>query len=951
MPQIQALIAPPVSDDASKAKKKEGKDLHPYYKRPGKGHNHDCCDACGEGGDLLCCDKCPASFHFQCHDPPLDEADLPIGEWLCHACRMEASKTREAEQSSIKGDCRGRLRGVRREASDPTSPPPEKKSKRDPAAVGMEMLVQAAAMLNPRQFDLPRELTMSLPFPGTDKPIGLPRGPTRGRGAVVVKKKPYELDNGLVPLPVRTCFECRRSCRKAPLVACDYCPLLFHQDCLDPPLTSLPSGLWMCPNHPEQFLDNNLLTSCSASERVRLWDKYSGPIDQDAIKVEFIRKAHRRNPPFRFKVRLPPRNTVRVPEAVKAHYSCPPPLVPSLRTVLREEEAFASAAAAWKRCSGGSDCPLATACCCCSSSSSPPSSSSLPCGVAGPSHSAPETATSVPCAAHNDDHHHHHLEPWTSRNTATPAATAATPATPVKDEDEEDDDAEEDEEGCRGDVEMALLNGYSEVASQDIGGLTGKARGGAKGGKKSPSSAATPTLNGELRWEQGAGDAPLAGASSKGVDRSGIQSCPPAAALAGSCVSGCGVVGGGCRTPGSGGGSGGGGAAILQPRSGCPVTSVVRPTPAAVRSLSTSAPSPGAVQASPSSSTSSASPPASRRALATLAAQLEALLEATAPPGGGCGGGGAVTTGPDERLVRLLALQRLQQLLSSAPPPPPQPPPPPPPPPAPTQQPLPPPPTPCPLLVRTTPLLPTQPPPMPAPAPPPRVRARALLVPLAGRGPPCPMSYRTLSVGTGADNDVVLVRYGHCNFVSPKHAAIFFDETTQTYEMLNYSEHGTRVDNVMYSCDFSERPAASAGSGKATGECGGGGRSAAEELATAVRAELDRRRGVPSPPPGPDTPPRMAPDSGKEPRRCSCRGRSDLVGGGGGAGWEGTALITHGTLLRFGCLSFVFSVTDYAPVCAVPPPASQPATSARASLTSLTTTTAPAAAASSTAGP
>lgn len=40
----------------------------------------------------------------------------------------------------------------------------------------------------------------------------------------------HELDSqGLVPLPAATCFYCRRSCKKAPLVACDYCPLLFHQ--------------------------------------------------------------------------------------------------------------------------------------------------------------------------------------------------------------------------------------------------------------------------------------------------------------------------------------------------------------------------------------------------------------------------------------------------------------------------------------------------------------------------------------------------------------------------------------------------------------------------------------------------------------------------------------------------------------------------------------------------
>ena len=61
-------------------------DLHPYFKRPGKGHNHDCCDSCGEGGALICCDFCPASFHLQCHDPPLEDLDIPDGDWMCIKC-------------------------------------------------------------------------------------------------------------------------------------------------------------------------------------------------------------------------------------------------------------------------------------------------------------------------------------------------------------------------------------------------------------------------------------------------------------------------------------------------------------------------------------------------------------------------------------------------------------------------------------------------------------------------------------------------------------------------------------------------------------------------------------------------------------------------------------------------------------------------------------------------
>lgn len=37
-----------------------------------------------------------------------------------------------------------------------------------------------------------------------------------------------------------------------------------------------------------------------------------------------------------------------------------------------------------------------------------------------------------------------------------------------------------------------------------------------------------------------------------------------------------------------------------------------------------------------------------------------------------------------------------------------------------------------------------------------------------------------------------------CQFVSDRHACIFYDEQTNHYELLNYSEYGTVVDNCLY---------------------------------------------------------------------------------------------------------------------------------------------------------
>jgi hypothetical protein len=196
----------------------------------------------------------------------------------------------------------------------------------------LDQLIRAAKILNPRQFELPIEMIEHFPFPGTEKV----EPPKNGNRKPAKSRKLHELDSqGLVPLPAKVCYTCHKTCKKAPLIACDYCQLLYHQDCLDPPLTALPTGMWMCPNHAEKFIDWKLVSSASATERIKLWNKYGGNVDQDTVKSEFFRKVHRKYPPFRFKVHPKSREIAEVPEMIEYYYSHPISLLPSMKDTLR----------------------------------------------------------------------------------------------------------------------------------------------------------------------------------------------------------------------------------------------------------------------------------------------------------------------------------------------------------------------------------------------------------------------------------------------------------------------------------------------------------------------------------------------------------------------------------------------------------------------------------------
>lgn len=82
------------------------------------------------------------------------------------------------------------------------------------------------------------------------------------------------------------------------------------------------------------------MTSTSATERIKLWNQFSTCADHETIKTDFIRRVHRKNPPFRFKLKAKPRFCAEIPPMVEFHYKNPPPLLPSLKDVLRCERVY-----------------------------------------------------------------------------------------------------------------------------------------------------------------------------------------------------------------------------------------------------------------------------------------------------------------------------------------------------------------------------------------------------------------------------------------------------------------------------------------------------------------------------------------------------------------------------------------------------------------------------------
>lgn len=971
MEQIQTLLAPPKSEEVEKRSRKLVRDV----RRSGRATNHDTCDSCREGGDLLCCDHCPAAFHLQCCNPPLSEEMLPPGEWMCHRCNVRKKKREQKseqtngllERSSSKRSASPavelelnagplRLDGLppgagaagpglrvaqvrlldRRTSSRPSSRPgtptsntsstptpseeqndgEEEAAEPEDEVQGAELegatlsvptprllkrpfqlLIAAAMERNPTQFQLPSELTCTTALPGSSK--------RRRKEELLGKpfRRPqHELDsNGLVPLPVKVCFSCSRSCRLAPLIQCDYCPLLFHMDCLDPPLTALPAGKWMCPNHVEHLVLNQ--RSLSLSSRCQLFDQFQDRMSQHAVKLDFLRRVHRQNAPIRRTIHQHNKKTIKVPDAIKSQYQNPPPML--LPVGVRQLELVCSGVPdhqpskhltteaeqqEWLQDVIALQCNIMRHL---SIKQKAGSAASTLSSVTSSAEWVSEQKASTKSRVTSDDMK---TQPSLER-TSSPDPCLKPCSTP------------DDPQGAsfsRAPLTELGVCKCSMTPCQNCrkpnGPLAEERQPPKANGPVDCNNASDSCRQAELQHRLKPCTVPSDSAPSSGlVNHIGTETVKrePESTTEACAQKNC---------PS---------ALMIWPHGGQQnhrsqtefqgerMSSNEKPPHSLTSSAHSDTPPKGKQEHCPTKLGSSSPTPDIKAGPELVDSLLPSTLSSIANlsscmKDGKDEDGGIELDKLDAEMIKTLAWQRIQQLF-------------------PPKKPS----TPPPPVTSAAPKTPS-----PHPDSQKKVQARAVFYPLTGKGGAVSMCYRTLYIGSGADMDVCLTNYGHCNYISGKHACIFYDENTKHYELLNYSEHGTTVDNVLYSCDFSEKASPSPPSGlvaKVQGIIRRSKKREDDEGPNSVVGLLPTG-GVMS----------SQPQGGSE-LLCSCKASSSSLIGGSGAGWEGTALLHHGSYIKLGCLQFVFSITEFASK----QPKEEQITTPTASCTSTTTSTNP----------
>lgn len=280
--------------------------------------NNDFCETCGGHGRFVCCDGCPRSFHFFCMNPPLDIDEMPPSN------AAEVLGPNAAQKGKSKAGVQGSEPQLN---TDEMWFCNVCVAERKPKAVSrlkgfgpFGHLLPILSQQNPKSFQLPPEVRTYF------KDVSMANDGDYINGAMVRQLKPNRLGQIEERDPYRLkdknggailCYRCggtalpseaeqdvvssngsrlgsrrsggdKSSCSTSlenvaaalpaeptiregtgwrKIVSCDFCPLHWHIDCVDPPMLGMPSNLrkWMCPAHSDHVNDRRRVARIGAA--------------------------------------------------------------------------------------------------------------------------------------------------------------------------------------------------------------------------------------------------------------------------------------------------------------------------------------------------------------------------------------------------------------------------------------------------------------------------------------------------------------------------------------------------------------------------------------------------------------------------------------------------------------------------------------------------------------
>ncbi|CAI5760184.1 unnamed protein product [Candida verbasci] len=193
--------------------------------------NDDFCYACGLPGIFICCESCPKSFHFLCCDPPIDIP--PEEDWFCKECYGKKYPFLLKDYSDF--GVFGKLLNVL-EVKD-------KKTFQLPKFLREDTFKGVMTDDNGDYIDdeiKPNKPIKNNQINGFNKDMNL--------------EIDSLYDESGHPYLCHSCGESGQNQRG--LIHCDYCNLVYHLYCLNPPMYGPKTigNKWKCPNHISDLL-------------------------------------------------------------------------------------------------------------------------------------------------------------------------------------------------------------------------------------------------------------------------------------------------------------------------------------------------------------------------------------------------------------------------------------------------------------------------------------------------------------------------------------------------------------------------------------------------------------------------------------------------------------------------------------------------------------------------